>query len=278
MTSMKDRAHMTRICSACGIEKPLAAFLEISSTHGTHYGNLCSACRGAGITEKKSNKTEEEQSTIATSGSRIGLKERVFLEKEQKKQLVTAKEQRIEELNKRDALLEEKKEKISLKEKLEKNHRNTYLDTKKQPSFLNKTLPSANIEKTPPSKTLPLQTNIEQNKVERDKVAREKLTVDEKQRVIEARQEEMKNTFNFVDQYIDPRADEARGYSPAFLTFRHSIGVEAPINAFEKIRQRLKELDGLKTSKAPENTTHKKDPLLDFVEKTWSGPSSPRKR
>src|SRR6266568_2690642 len=112
---MKDRTQMTRTCSACGIEKPLAAFLEISSTHGTRYGNLCATCRGAGITEKKLNKTEEEHSTIATSGTRIGLKERVFIEKEQKKQIITAKEQRIDQLIKQDTREEEKKSKTNLK-------------------------------------------------------------------------------------------------------------------------------------------------------------------
>lgn len=258
---MKDRTQMTRTCIACGIEKPLAAFLEISSTHGTRYGNLCATCRGAGITEKKKNKGEEDQSTIATSGTRIGLKERVFIEQKQKEQLNAAKQQRIEQLNKRDTLQEEKKAKTNLKEKSEKDHRTSYLDVKKQPGFLSRSLPG--IKTSPAQNVVATETKIE----------RDKLAVDEKQRTIDARQEEAKKTPNLATQYVDPKAGESWAYSPAYLAFQDSLEV----TPFKLIRERLKKLTSPNTAKTTENA-EKKDPLLDFVEKTWSGPSTTRRR
>jgi hypothetical protein len=259
---MKDRTQMTRTCSACGLEKPLAAFLEISSTHGTRYGTICATCRGAGITEKKNNKAEEDQSTIATSGTRIGLKERVFIEKKQKEQLSTAKEQRIDQLIKRDALQEEKKDKTNLKEKSEKDHRYSYLDTKKQPSFLNKTA----------TKTPPITTLLPEIKIERDK-----MIVEEKQRTIDARQEEMKKTFNLVDQYIDPQAGESRAYAAPWIDFLTRIGGAAPVNLIRNQLQ-LQKLTSPQTETARKTDSTTKDPLLDFVEKTWTGPSTTRRR
>jgi hypothetical protein len=257
---MKDRTQMTRTCIACGIEKPLAAFLEISSTHGTRYGSLCATCRGAGITEKKPNKAEEDQSTSATSGTRIGLKERVFIEQTQNKLIDRAKQQRIEQLNKRDTLQEEKKAKTNLKEKSEKDHRTTYLDVKKQPGFLNRAFPGA--KGLPTQNVLPAQGKREPGK----------LAVDEKQQTIDSRQEETKKTPNLATQYVDPKG-ESWGYSPAFLAFQDSLEV----TPFKLIREQLKKLKSPDASKTTENIS-KKDPLQDFVEKTWGGPSTTRRR
>lgn len=260
---MKDRTQMTRTCSACGLEKPLAAFLEISSTHGTRYGNLCATCRGAGITEKK-NKVEEEQSTVATSGSRIGLKERVFIEKEQKKQIISDNEERTEQLNERDRLQEEKKEKTTLKERLEKNHRNTYLDTKTQPSFLSKTLPSSGTTNIPPAHTSQRDPHIE----------REKITINEKQQIKDAHREEQKKTADLQHQYHDPKG-ELWGYTPSFLGFQDRIGVVSAFNVSKVIKENLKKLSLTKDAPQQTNAT-KKDPILDFAEKTW-GPTTPRR-
>jgi hypothetical protein len=254
---MKDRNQMTRICSACGLQKPLAAFLELSSTHGTRYGTICATCRGSKGNENKAPKKDDEQSTVATTGTRIGLKERVFIEKEQKKQDIVAKEERIDQLAERDMLKEEKDKKVAAKEKAEKNHRSTYLDLK-QPGFLGKKFPSGTLLQTPPPSA----------KIEQGKGA-----IDARQQELEAAHQEVKNkNFNLRDQYVDPQAGETRAHSATFLAFQDSLEV----TPFKIIRERL-------AASRKQKTDHKasvdsKDPLLEFVEKTWGGPSSTRKR
>jgi hypothetical protein len=256
---------MTRICSACGIEKPLAAFLEISSTHGTRYGIYCSACRGSGLAEKK-NKNEEDPGTLSTTGNRIGLKERSFIEREQKKKIDIEKTERIEQLAKRDATTQEKTDKTIQKENLEKDHRRTYLDLKKQPGFLGKKLPSGSVV----PRTIQNTPVLDTKKQEEKNVAQEK-EFDKKS----THQEEQKKTFNLKDQYIDPQAGEIRAHNPIFLAFQDSLGA----SPFKIIRERLNQLAQKKPEAAIKKSAENKDPLLTFVEKTWGGgPSSGRKR
>jgi len=259
---------MTRTCSACGIEKPLAAFLEISSTQGTRYGTICSTCRGAGITEKKTGTKEGEQNTTVTTGTRIGLKEKTFIEQEQAKHFIQTKEENKEAFIKREALKTAKEEKTTLKEKAEKDHRRTYLDIQKQPGFLGKKLPLGTIVR-PPAQTKPESTLLPPAKTEQDKLA-----IAAKQREIESSQNEMKNkSLNLVDQYIDPQAGELRAHSPTFLAFQDSLEV----TPFKIVKEQLKRAALSPSEKKP--VTAAKDPLLDFVEKTWGGgPSSTRRR
>ena len=96
MTNLKK---LTRTCSACGIEKPLSAFLQISGTQGTLYGAICATCRSAGITGKKPTTSLDEGTTSASSGSRIGVKEKVFIEKEQFEKKELKKIQPLNTLN-----------------------------------------------------------------------------------------------------------------------------------------------------------------------------------
>lgn len=263
---MKDRTQMTRICSACGTEKPLAAFLEISSTHGTRYGTICATCRGAGITEKKHNNNEDDKSTIATTGTRIGLKERVFIENQQKKQITISKDEHREQINKRETLKQEKQEKSDTKEKSERDHRHNFLDAKRQPGFLGKKLPMGTIAGTPPPGAT---STFAPEKANQDKIA-----LDTKQQQDATRQDTKNKTFNLVDQYVDAQAGETRAHSATFLAFQDSLEV----TPFKIARERLKKLTT--SSPAAEGTkpTDTKDPLLDFVEKNWSGPSSTRRR
>lgn len=263
---MKNRNDMTRICSLCGIEKSLAAFLEISSTHGTHYGIICSACRGSGAIEKKTLKQDEDISTMASTGSRIGSKERVFIENEQKKKIAAQKQERIEQLAKRDALLLDKDEKKNEKEQQEKDHRRTYLDLKKQPGFLGKKLPTGTVIHRSQQPSTALDT-----KHHEDKKFQEKKEVNKQFN----QQEERKKTFDLINQYIDPQAGEIREHNPVFLAFQDSLE-QTP---FKIARERLRKLAW---ANKPADTkgkamTENKDPLVEFVEKTWGGPSS-RKR
>jgi hypothetical protein len=265
---MKEKTHMTRTCAACGIEKPLAAFLEISGTHGTRYGTICSVCRGAGVTEKKTVTAEGEQNTTVTTGTRIGLKEKTFLEQERAKQFILTQEENKEALIRREKLKTAKEEKTELKEKTEKDHRRTYLDVKKQPGFLGKKLPTGTVTEIPP-KTKPVVTPPPEKK-EHDKIA-----IEAKQKEMEALRNEIKNkTINLVDQYVDPQAGELRAHSPTFLAFQDSLEV----TPFKVVKEQLRRAALSQSEKKAATAT--KDSLLDFVEKTWgnNGPSSTRRR
>jgi hypothetical protein len=265
---MKNRNEMTRVCSVCGIEKSLAAFLEISSTQGTHYGNICSGCRGSGATEKKSLSTEEDISTIASTGSRIGTKERIFVDNEQRKKIDEQKQERIEQLAKRDTLLLDKTEKKNEKEKQEKDHRRSYLDLKNQPGFLGKKLPQGTVIHRPPVQQEPSALQDKKHHDEKKKIQLKE--IDKKFNL----QEERNKTFDLVNQYIDPQAGEVREHNPVFLAFQDSLE-KTP---FKLARERLKQLTWThKSSDKKTKPIENKDPLLDFVEKTWGGPSS-RKR
>src|SRR5690349_18583867 len=81
----------TRVCASCGIEKPLAAFLQLSEKHGTVYGNICVTCRSEGKTLKKEDKTEDERTTNPT-GARIGAKEKIYADEDNKRHLKNLKE------------------------------------------------------------------------------------------------------------------------------------------------------------------------------------------
>jgi hypothetical protein len=266
---MKDRSNMTRICSACGIEKPLAAFLEISGTHGTHYGAICSACRGAGITGKKIL-TPEEESTMSTTGNRIGSKERIFGENEQKKQLAADKQERIDQLAKRDALNQDKTDKATQKDKQEKDHRRTYLDLKKQPGFLGKKLPLGTmVNRIPTQHNMTAFIDAQRQEEKRKLQTKE---IDTQFNV----KEERKKTFNLMDQHVDAQAGEIRSHNPEFLAAQG----RAEMTPYKLAKERLNKLSW--THNASDNKAQPpskaKDALVTFVEQTWQGPSSGRKR
>src|SRR5438105_2533589 len=105
---------LTRVCSICGIEKPLSAFLEISA-QGTRYGVICSSCRAA-EKGKKEAKPEEDIVTLP-GGARIGGKEKVFIAKEQKRQIKDLKDLFKKESQRREEVAEKKLTEEELKEK-----------------------------------------------------------------------------------------------------------------------------------------------------------------
>ncbi len=128
---MAKREHLTRICTACGMEKPLSAFLQISGAQGTTYGSICSTCRGTGAKEKSTVPVREEEQSSTSSGIRIGTKQKVELEKQKKREYDELKQQYIEEDKKRDQITIEKVATTEQKEKAEKEHRQT-IEAKKQ--------------------------------------------------------------------------------------------------------------------------------------------------
>src|SRR3990167_5377681 len=127
----------TRVCTSCGLKKPLSAFLQISGREGTRYGSICSTCRGTGVKEKTTTDARDDSQGSSTQlKNRIGAKEKIYAEMEQKRQLDTLKELYREDTKKRDTLLIQKTQSFEIRERSDKDRRNSYLDAKKTPGFL----------------------------------------------------------------------------------------------------------------------------------------------
>lgn len=129
---------LIRSCLACGLEKPLAAFLQINGTQGTVYGNICSSCRS----ESAKNKTvvpkaPADESSSGSTGLKIDSKVKVqtdFLRQQlDKKQ----KESSIEERKLKDKNALDKIDLSEKKTKSQKDHRAEYIEAKQKKSFLN---------------------------------------------------------------------------------------------------------------------------------------------
>ena len=133
---MTKHESLTRTCTACGIEKPLSAFMQLGGKQGTTYGSICATCRGTGITEKSTKPARDEERSSTGSSIRLGTKERVEIEKQQKLEQQNRQEIAEKETKKREQSTDNKLELLEQKEKTERAHREVYLEAKKKQSFL----------------------------------------------------------------------------------------------------------------------------------------------
>lgn len=131
-----SKNNLTRVCPSCGLEKPLSAFLQITGRQGTTYGTLCASCRSMGMKEKASA-TPDDERTGTSSGMRIGAKERLEIEKKQKLDLTERQQRQEKEIKKREQIQVNELDRLEEKEKIERFHRETYIEEKKKQSFLN---------------------------------------------------------------------------------------------------------------------------------------------
>jgi len=270
---MTKQSLLSRVCTACGIEKPLSAFLYLTS-QGTTYGSICATCRGKGIKEKAQKFVSEDERSSTTSGMRIGIKQLVEIELHKKQEKEERKTRQEEDLKKREQVSSEKIESIDQKEKAEKFHRETYIDEKKKQGFLNYQTKK---------QTFGAQSVIGQKK---DESFIKSPMTSEKQRALEAanvteaiKQEKLKTTV-----------DLSSG-SPVFEQ-PHHITREATLKRLESLfsgdapllkalSQFYKNLEAdkqknISPSHFAEYKKTEKETPQEFIEKTW-GPSS-RKR
>src|SRR3990167_4758510 len=76
--SKRDNTSLMKTCSNCGQQKPLSAFLEMSSEQGSSYGNICSSCRKTTLEElQRRKKSDAEGSTTTDIGHKIDSKTKV---------------------------------------------------------------------------------------------------------------------------------------------------------------------------------------------------------
>lgn len=125
-------SQLARVCNACGIEKPLSAFLQLSGAHGTSYGKVCAKCRAITKAAKPvSTATDEERST-EPSGAGIRGKEKIYAGVKRDQKILTLKELYRKEDLKKQEITDKKMDRASLKEAAEKKHRDFYIAPQKK--------------------------------------------------------------------------------------------------------------------------------------------------
>ena len=119
---------MMKMCRGCGLQKPLAAFLQLSEKGGLTYGGFCATCRGTGKNKEKAISIEEGGST--TSEYKIDAKVKLQTEVDQR-----AFQKRTLEGEQRDRRLKafmkkQRIQKTQVKTGQERSHREKYLSKK----------------------------------------------------------------------------------------------------------------------------------------------------
>ncbi len=253
---MIKQITLTRTCAACGLEKPLAAFLYLCSKHGTTYGTICATCRGAGIKEKTAHLQPEDEHSSTSAGMRIGAKERLEIDMRKKLEKQERQDSQEKEVKKREYLFSEKIESRDEKQKAERAHREAYLNyqTKKQ--------------------VFSSQSMIAQK-------ANERLmnvpVMEEKRRAFEAanmletiKQEERKTTIDFSSgsPVFDPPHALMSRNNPFFKNLLALWGESAPVaHTISQLYRAIPQL--------PRDLFTKESPV-EFIDRTW-GPASRRR-
>jgi hypothetical protein len=244
-----SHSKLKRVCAACGVEKPLSAFLQFTGK-GNTYGQICAACRAAGKTGEHQN--EESAGGRAVSHG-ITNKERVFAETEQKKQIKDIKELYRQEINKKE---EDKDQKSELAKKLEqerKDHR--LLIEAKQTTFAEK-------------KQEKLEVAIENTLLERQQV---KEGIKQEDFV---RRELQTTNWDMQGGYVDPQAALSKYKEGAFLQFKTWLGKSAHLSTTERIYNSKVEPAANKNAK--ENGKNKKEPTMEEYLDRRVGPGRKR--
>jgi len=238
---MTTPTQLTRTCSACGQQKPLSAFLEISS-RGTKYGNICAACRGAGKGTTLPDKGSDEHNVLELK-LRIGAKERLQKEIDQKRKAEALKQNNIQEQKKRDFLINEKKDSKDRKEQSEKKHREFYLGEKK------------------PVTSKQVIEKIQRDNLFNHTITQEQQTFEEKKLHEDIAQQELKRTTtDFTSPVFSPEQFKIQHHNPLFLQFVTLLG--------KKRIPLMRTIQQLYDNK-PETPTSPEE----LIEKNW-GPSS----
>lgn len=257
--------RLTRICSSCGLEKPLAAFLQISK-QGTFYGTICASCRAAERTAQQTAGSDED-GTTETKDKRIGSKEKVSLEQENARQIKDLKELYIKAAKKRDEEAGAKSEESDLKEKAEKDHRKFYIETKQ--SFLSQRKPD----------------DIKNIEIKEDNVKHEKTHRENQQKVETYKQEDIIKqeiqitSLDFSNPFIAGQTSQFRFQTDTFLKFKSWLGVTAPVvKTLELLYQKNVPAQAAKNPVFESPSKSPKENIEEYIEKRVDNPSSGRRR
>lgn len=229
---MDKNQKLTRVCLSCGLDKPLAAFLQITGTQGTVYGNICSTCR-SNQARTKVNTPQLDEEAAGSSGLKIDSKTRFKMEKIQLELDQKKHQEKLDHTEKRDKQALEKSTSIDIKEKAERYHRKE-IETKKQTKFL-----SDKKQSTPSEKTF----IIDQQKPSETAAQEEVL----KQSAIDTSQ-----------LYLDSQHGELKFQSEIFKRFKDWLGNSANFRTIERLYHRKEN--------QPTGTTEQKDPIIEKIQ------------
>lgn len=261
--SKQPQLNLTKTCVNCGQQKPLTAFLEMSVTQGTAYGNVCSSCRKTALEAmERRKKTEAEGSTTSETGHKIDSKTKIHdaigkREKSQQDEEDYHKERDLEE-----KIIETVVEKKQLTEQKEKKHRKDFLDK----------------PRTKPAEK-PAQAGQTHAGVIAERTARHNESVALEKHA--AHEEDKKTKHDYTVAYQGQKLD-IRFQSSVFNQFRAWLGNSAPIvnNLNVTIKEAAPKQSGSITESADKlqdtvvaaergeakKDSVKKDPIIDFIE------------
>lgn len=117
---MSQIPSLTKTCSSCGENKPLAAFLHLGA-NGTEYGSICASCRKTNANATLSQ--DQDESTRSTTRKTIDSKSKVASDKSKWEEWHQTEEQYHEERDATEELANETEEKSQLVQKDERKHR-----------------------------------------------------------------------------------------------------------------------------------------------------------
>lgn len=143
---------LTKTCASCGEQKPLSAFLQLTGTQGTAYGNICATCRKTQM-DKKSGHKDTDEVTTRTTGVKIDSKTKV---KDDIDKLEFRKQVELEYFDER-----EKSEEKQIKA-IEKSHHVAHEEKKHRTSYLEKRTFLDSTKKTSSSGAAPVFGGEEQ--------------------------------------------------------------------------------------------------------------------
>lgn len=234
----------SKICVACDLEKPLAAFLQVTGAQGTSYGSVCSTCRGSGFGRKVTLPTQIDEENPGSSGLKIDSKTKIQLDIDKQNLLEKIKNEHLKEKEKLDSI---KEDTISHKHETlaqAKKHREDYLQVKKKDSFLN------------------YKTKTHDASGGYTKDARE-----EHNKNVNTSNEIKKRTTDFSSPVIDQHTAQTNRNNPMFKAWEDLIGESA---AIKTVRRQF--LNNKPVTQTP--TSKEKNAALDFIKENWDPKSS----
>ncbi len=238
-------SQLSRTCIACGLEKPLSAFLQLDS-QGTSYGKICAKCRSQGKTGKAIPNASDEERSTSPSGIGIRGKEKIYTDAKREQKIHTLKELYKKEAVKKEDIKDEKKERINLKEASEKKHRDFYINPKKQ-------LDAADKKSSAQQQIIENQQDQKIKQVQNATEHHQTTLETKKQQHVETiktieKQETLKTTTNFNNLFYGIETGRSEMQSAELGKFFTWLGNEsAPI--VKMLRQGIRSADAQKNQK-----------------------------
>jgi len=267
----KDK-QLFRTCAACGLDKPLSAFLQLGSEPGTHYGFVCATCRKEGRTPPSNIITDDESTTVKT-GKRIGSKEKVFAAKEKKLKLKDLKELFRKEVNDKSNLDEKKKKLKKLKDKVDLDRRKKEQSRKSASSFWTKDNKNQSGIRGLAKKTSADKKHFRTKEQILDEIRKHEEVL---------QQEGAVTSLDLSNPAVAGQTNQIKFYSETFLKYKTWLGISSPlVRTLERLYGELEKHFGheMKQSSGKAEHSNAKESIKSYIDdNSATGPSPSKKR